>query len=86
MAAVWGVTWFVLEQTTLGRRLYAVGGNAQASYLAGLNVRRLRLAAFVLSGVGAALAGVVMTSRLFSAHPTAGEPLMLNSIAAVFWE
>jgi len=84
MAAVWGVTWFVLEQTTLGRRLYAVGGNAQASYLAGLNVRRLRLAAFVLSGVGAALAGVVMTSRLFSAHPTAGEPLMLNSIAAVF--
>ena len=84
MAAVWGGTWFVLEQTTRGRRLYAVGGNAQASYLAGLNVRGLRLAAFILSGVGAALAGVVLTSRLFSAHPTAGEPLMLNSIAAVF--
>jgi len=84
MLAVLAATWFVLEQTTLGRRLYAVGGNAQASYLAGLDVRGLRLAAFVLSGVGAALAGVVMTSRLFSAHPTAGEPLMLNSIAAVF--
>lgn len=84
MLGVLAVTWFVLEQTTFGRRLYAVGGNAQASYLAGLNVRALRLSAFVISGLGAALAGVVLTSRLFSAHPTAGEPLMLNSIAAVF--
>lgn len=84
MLAVLAMTWFVLEQTTLGRRLYAVGGNAQAAYLAGLNVRALRLTAFVISGVGAALAGIVLTSRLFSAHPTAGEPLMLNSIAAVF--
>ncbi|MEJ5246904.1 MAG: ABC transporter permease [Caldilinea sp.] len=84
MLGVLAATWFVLEQTTFGRRLYAVGGNAQASYLAGLNVRALRLSAFVISGLGAALAGVVLTSRLFSAHPTAGEPLMLNSIAAVF--
>ncbi len=84
MLGVLAATWFVLEQTAFGRRLYAVGGNAQASYLAGLNVRALRLSAFVISGLGAALAGVVLTSRLFSAHPTAGEPLMLNSIAAVF--
>ncbi len=84
MAAALLIVWFVLEQTAFGRRLYAIGGNAEASHLAGIAVRRLRLAAFVLSGVGAALAGVVLTSRLFSAHPTAGEPLMLNSIAAVF--
>jgi ribose transport system permease protein len=84
LAAVVISAWFVLEQTTFGRRLYAVGGNAEASYLAGLNVRRLRLLAFICSGVGAALAGIVLTSRLFSAHPTAGEPFMLNSIAAVF--
>jgi ribose transport system permease protein len=84
LAAVLFTAWFVLEQTTFGRRLYAVGGNAEASYLAGLNVRRLRLLAFVCSGLGAALAGIVLTSRLFSAHPTAGEPLMLSSIAAVF--
>lgn len=84
MLAVLVATWFTLEQTTFGRRLYAIGGNAQASFLAGINVRRLRLIAFVISGLGAALAGVVLTSRLFSAHPTAGEPLMLNSIAAVF--
>ena len=84
MLAVLGITWFLMEQTTLGRRLYAVGGNPEASFLAGINVRRLRLLAFVYSGLGAALAGIVLTSRLFSAHPTAGEPLMLTSIAAVF--
>jgi ribose transport system permease protein len=78
------IVWFVLEQTILGRRLYAIGGNAQAAYLSGLAVRRTRLIAFSCSGLGAALAGIVLTSRLFSAHPTAGEPLMLNSIAAVF--
>jgi ribose transport system permease protein len=42
------------------------------------------MVAFVCSGIGAAIAGIVLTSRLFSAHPTAGEPLMLNAIAAVF--
>jgi len=84
MLAVMIVVWFILEQTTLGRRFYAIGGNAEASFLAGIPVRRLRFVAFVCSGLGAALAGIVLTSRLFSAHPTAGEPLMLNSIAAVF--
>ena len=84
MVAVLLIVWFVLEQTTLGRRLYAIGGNPEASFLAGIQVRRLRLVAFVVSGLGAALAGIVLTSRLFSAHPTAGEPFMLTSIAAVF--
>ena len=84
MGAVLLIVWFVLEQTTLGRRLYAIGGNPEASFLAGIQVRRLRLVAFVVSGLGAALAGIVLTSRLFSAHPTAGEPFMLTSIAAVF--
>lgn len=84
MLGVLAVVWFVMEQTVFGRRLYAIGGNPEASFLAGVSVRRLRLIAFVISGVGAALAGIVLTSRLFSAHPTAGEPLMLTSIAAVF--
>ena len=84
MLAVLGLAWYVMEQTTLGRRLYAIGGNPEAAFLAGINVRRLRLIAFICSGLGAALAGIVLTSRLFSAHPTAGEPLMLTSIAAVF--
>jgi ribose transport system permease protein len=84
MVAVLIVAWFLLEQTTLGRRLYAIGGNPEAAFLAGIPVRWLRLTAFVCSGIGAAVAGIVLTSRLFSAHPTAGEPFMLNSIAAVF--
>jgi len=84
MLAVVVIVWVMLEKMVLGRRLYAIGGNAVAAYLTGLPVRRLRLSAFLCSGVGAALAGIVLTSRLFSAHPTAGEPFMLSSIAAVF--
>lgn len=84
MACAMAAAWIVLTQTTTGRRWYAVGGNPEAAFLAGVNVRRLRFAAFVLSGFGAALAGIVLTSRLASAHPLAGEPFMLNAIAAVF--
>jgi ribose transport system permease protein len=83
-AAVVAAVWTLLEQTTFGRRLYAIGGNSEAAHLAGIHVQRLRLQAFVLSGLGAALAGIVLTSRLFSAHPQAGDPLMLNAAAAVF--
>jgi ribose transport system permease protein len=78
------LSWLLLEQTTLGRRLYAIGGNSEASFLSGINVRRLRVIAFTLSGVGAAIAGILLTSRLASAHPQAGTPLMLNAAAAVF--
>jgi ribose transport system permease protein len=84
MLAIFLLVWITLEQTTLGRRWYAIGGNKLASYLVGINVQWLRMLAFVCTGLGAAVAGIVLTSRLFSAHPTAGEPLMLNSIAAVF--
>ena len=84
MVVVVFATWVLLEQITLGRRLYAIGGNAEAAYLSGINVRRLRLIAFMLSGLGAALGGVVLTSRLASAHPQAGNPFMLNAAAAVF--
>jgi ribose transport system permease protein len=76
--------WLIMEQTVFGRGLYAIGGNPEASYLAGLNVRALRLFSYVVSGLGAAIAGIVLASRLFSAHPQAGNPLMLNAAAAVF--
>jgi len=76
--------WILLEQTTYGRKLYAIGGNAEASYLSGINIRVIRLISFAISGLGAAFAGVVLTSRLFSAHPQAGNPFMLNAAAAVF--
>ncbi|MEN0000621.1 MAG: ABC transporter permease [Pseudomonadota bacterium] len=78
------VIWVVLEQTSFGRRLYAIGGNREASKLAGIKVVRLRLIAFAFTGVGAALAGLMYASRVASANPTQGDGLMLTAIAAVF--
>ncbi|MCY1143624.1 ABC transporter permease [Actinoplanes sp. Pm04-4] len=78
------VVWFLLAHTSAGARWYAVGGNAEAAWYAGIDARWMRLAAFVVSGAGAGVAGVLLTSRLASAHPTAGDGLMLTSIAAVF--
>lgn len=83
-AAVFLVVYFLLGQTVFGRRLYAIGGNREASRLAGIRVRLLSLLAFVLSGLGAGIGGLMLTSRLGSANPNQGEGLMLNAIAAVF--
>lgn len=74
----------ILELTTYGRRLYAIGGNAEAARLAGVKVAFLRLTAYAFTGVGAAVAGLMYASRVASANPTQGEGLMLNAIAAVF--
>lgn len=78
------LVWVLLEQTTFGRRLYAIGGNIEAAHLSGVAVRRLKLIAFSLTGGTAALAGIMYASRVASANPTQGSGLMLNAIAAVF--
>jgi ribose transport system permease protein len=78
------LVWVLLEQTTFGRRLYAIGGNIEAAHLSGVPVRRLKLIAFGLTGLSAALAGLLYASRVASANPTQGSGLMLNAIAAVF--
>jgi len=83
LLAVFSV-WVLLEQTTFGRRLYAIGGNIEAAYLSGVAVRRLKLIAFSLTGLSAAGAGLMYASRVASANPTQGSGLMLNAIAAVF--
>jgi len=84
MAITVVVIFILLEQTTYGRRLYAIGGNEEASFLSGIRTRQVRLVAFGVSGFFASLGGIVLTSRLFSAHPQAGSPFMLNAAAAVF--
>ena len=84
MAAVILAVWVVLDYTTFGQRLYAIGGNREAAFLAGINTKRARFVAYVISGLTAAVAGIVLTSRLFSAHPQAAAPYMLNAAAAVF--
>ena len=78
------IVWVLLEQTKLGRRLYAIGSNPEAAWLSGINVKRLRLIAFALTGLGAAIAGLMYASRVASANPTQGSGLMLTAIAAVF--
>ena len=78
------ICWAILEHTNFGRRLYAIGGNKEASYLAGIKVVRLRLIAFPLTGLGAAGAGLMYAARVASANPTQGSGLMLDAIAAVF--
>ena len=78
------LVWVLLEHTTFGRRLYAIGGNPEAARLSGIRVKKLRLIAFVLTGAGAAIGGLMFASRVASANPTQGSGLMLDAIAAVF--
>ena len=75
--------YFILHHTPAGRYLYAVGGNAQAARLAGLPVEKLKLAAFAVSGVLAALSAFILASRLNSGQPNAGLGFELQVIAAV---
>jgi len=74
----------LLEHTVYGRRLYSIGGNAEAARMAGVRIKPLRMAAFALSGLGASVAGLMYASRVASANPTQGASLMLDAIAAVF--
>ncbi|TNC70375.1 multiple monosaccharide ABC transporter permease [Rubellimicrobium roseum] len=75
---------FVTESTTIGRRIYAIGGNLKAARLSGINADRLTFLTFVNMGVLAALAGMIVTARLNSATPKAGTGFELDVIAAVF--
>lgn len=75
---------FITEKTTLGRRIYALGGNNKAAKLTGIKTERLTFLAFVNMGVLAAAAGLVFAARLNTATPKAGFALELDVIAAVF--
>ena len=78
------VFWFVMRHTAFGRKLYAIGGNEAASQVSGINVKKYKNLAFALCASLAALTGVLMASRLGSAHPTGGDGLFLQSYAAAF--
>ncbi|WP_219825531.1 ABC transporter permease [Nonomuraea typhae] len=82
LAAVAVVTSLLLWRTTFGRRVYAVGGNPEAARLSGIRVGAIRLAVFTVSGVCAALAGLVLAARGGSAQASMGTLLELSAIAA----
>lgn len=83
-AVLAALVWLLVRYTTFGRQLVAVGGNRSASALAGLPVRRVLMLTYVLSGVLAAIAGIVATARLTASDPSAiGNLYELSAITAV---
>lgn len=83
MFLAFAVLWFILKRTTFGRGVYSIGGNEEASHLAGLKVDRIKVGVYTLTGMLSVLAGIILTSRLNSAQPTAGTAYELDAIAAV---
>jgi len=77
------VFYFIQRFTRLGRHIVYIGANERMSWLSGLDIDRVRLLAFTLSGLGAAVAGVILSSTLYSGYPTIGAVYVLNSIAVV---
>ncbi len=73
-----------LNRTTTGRFMYLVGGNEEAARHMGLPVNRLRVLAYVLSGLLAAVAGIVMTARIGAGQIEAGAPLLMDAVAAAY--
>ena len=73
----------VLRYTDIGRNIYAIGGNPIAARLAGININRYVVACYVLAGLVAAIAGILLTARTGSGQPTSGsQGLELQSITA----
>lgn len=72
----------LLAHTTFGRRAYLTGGNREAAIYSGIKVKRLKTTIFMISGLMAAVAGIMMSSRLFSAQTNAGMSYELDAIAA----
>ncbi|MCX8638915.1 ribose ABC transporter permease [Gilliamella sp. B3172] len=83
MALVFIAAWYLLKYTRLGRYIYALGGNEAATRLSGINVDRVKIIVYALSGLLCALASTIEVSRLSSAQPTAGTGYEMDAIAAV---
>ncbi|MDR0599638.1 MAG: ABC transporter permease [Treponema sp.] len=73
---------FILQKTKLGRHVYAVGSNFEAARLSGVNTKRTIMMVYMFSGFLAALAGILMAARIYSAPPTAGDGYELDAVAS----
>jgi len=74
----------IMNKTTFGRHIYAIGGNVHAAMLSGINVKRVNFWLFVNMGALAALSGILITARMNSAVPKAGDGFELDAISSVF--
>lgn len=83
MLIIFFILYFVLRNTVFGRQVYSIGGNEEASILSGIKTDRIKIWIYSLTGMLSVLAGIIITSRLNSAQPTAGTTYELDAIAAV---
>lgn len=83
MAICFIVGYIVLKYTRFGRNVYALGGNEEAARLSGIKTKKTKVLVFVISGLTAAIAGIILASRLNSGQPSAGTSMELDAIAAV---
>jgi len=82
LVIVFAIFFFMLNRTVFGKRVYAIGGNVKAARLSGIHVERNQIYVYMISGILATLAGIILTSRIDSAVPTAGASYEMNAIAA----
>lgn len=75
------ITWYLLKYTRLGRHIYAIGGNAQAAVVSGVNAKAVKLFTFVFAGVMAAISGMILTARVASGQPSLGEQFEMKAIS-----
>ena len=83
MLVVFVAAWYLLKYTRLGRYIYALGGNESATQLSGINVDKVKIIVYAMSGLLCAVASTIEISRLSSAQPTAGTGYEMDAIAAV---
>jgi len=80
---IFGIVWFILNRTKMGRHIYATGGNPTAASFSGVNIKKIRYFIYAFSGFMAAFAGIVLSARAYSGQPTAGGDAVFEAIAAV---
>ncbi|MEG0289331.1 MAG: ribose ABC transporter permease [Carnobacterium sp.] len=83
MAICFIILYILLHKMTFGRKTFAIGGNEKAAFIAGIKSDRIKIAIYAISGMMASIAGIIITSRLNSAQPTAGQSYEMDAIASV---
>lgn len=83
MILIFAICAYILSNTKIGRYTYALGSNEEATKLSGLNTDKIKIWVYTISGILSAIAGIIITSRLYSAGPSAGTGYELDAIAAV---
>ena len=83
MFLVFLILYVVLHKTAFGKSVYALGGNEKAAYISGVKLNKVKIIIYTISGIMASISGLIITSRLSSAQPTAGTSYEMDAIAAV---